>query len=166
MDPSRWPRGTLYPQKLAITSLTSRGRSVGIVRSRTQTSTSCTVTHCNSVGSYRRFWRAFCLHRLGKMWSHKVLLLILSLLLWLFRPLLGLGRLFSLAYTQSVGLLVRGISLSQGLHLHTGQHKQNKRRQTSMYRVGLEPTTPVFEWTKTVHASGRTVSHKRQHFTF
>jgi hypothetical protein len=36
-DPSRWPRGTLYPQKLAITSPTSEGRSVGIVRSRTQT---------------------------------------------------------------------------------------------------------------------------------
>jgi hypothetical protein len=36
-DPSRWPRGTVYPQKLAITSPTSGGRSVGIVRSRTQT---------------------------------------------------------------------------------------------------------------------------------
>jgi hypothetical protein len=36
-DPSRWPRGTLYPQKFAITSPTSGGRSVGIVRSRTQT---------------------------------------------------------------------------------------------------------------------------------
>jgi hypothetical protein len=35
-DPSRWPRGTLYPQKLALTSPTSSGRSVGIVRSRTQ----------------------------------------------------------------------------------------------------------------------------------
>jgi hypothetical protein len=35
-DPSRWPRGTLYPQKLAVTSPTSDGRSVGIVRSRTQ----------------------------------------------------------------------------------------------------------------------------------
>jgi hypothetical protein len=34
-DPSRWPRGTLYPQKLALTSLTSGGRSVGIVHSRT-----------------------------------------------------------------------------------------------------------------------------------
>jgi hypothetical protein len=30
-------RGTLYPQKLALTSLTSGGRSVDIVRSRTQT---------------------------------------------------------------------------------------------------------------------------------
>jgi hypothetical protein len=35
-DPSRSPRGTLYPQKLALTSPTSGGRSVGIVRSRTQ----------------------------------------------------------------------------------------------------------------------------------
>jgi hypothetical protein len=35
-DPSRWPRGTLDPQKLAITSPTSGGRSVGIIRSRTQ----------------------------------------------------------------------------------------------------------------------------------
>jgi hypothetical protein len=34
--PSRWPRGTLYPQKLALTSRTSGGRSVGIVRSRTE----------------------------------------------------------------------------------------------------------------------------------
>jgi hypothetical protein len=36
-DPSRWPRGILYPQMLAITSPTSGGRSVGIVCSRTQT---------------------------------------------------------------------------------------------------------------------------------
>jgi hypothetical protein len=35
-DPSRWSRGNLYPQKLALTSPTRGGRSVGIVRSRTQ----------------------------------------------------------------------------------------------------------------------------------
>jgi hypothetical protein len=34
--PSRWPRCTLYPQKLALTSPTSGGRSAGIVRSLTQ----------------------------------------------------------------------------------------------------------------------------------
>jgi hypothetical protein len=34
---SRWPRGTLYPKNLALTPLTNGGRSVGIVRSRTQT---------------------------------------------------------------------------------------------------------------------------------
>jgi hypothetical protein len=31
-DPLRRPRDTLYPQKLALTSQTSGGRSVGIVR--------------------------------------------------------------------------------------------------------------------------------------
>jgi hypothetical protein len=35
-DPSRWPRGTLYPQSLALTSRTRGGHSVGIVRSRTK----------------------------------------------------------------------------------------------------------------------------------
>jgi hypothetical protein len=35
-DPSRWPRGTLYPQELALTSPINGGRSVGIVRSWTQ----------------------------------------------------------------------------------------------------------------------------------
>jgi hypothetical protein len=34
-DPLRWPRDTLYPQKLARTSPTSGGGSVAIVRSRT-----------------------------------------------------------------------------------------------------------------------------------
>jgi hypothetical protein len=34
-DPSRWPRDTLYPQKLALTLPTSGGSSVGIVPSRT-----------------------------------------------------------------------------------------------------------------------------------
>jgi hypothetical protein len=35
-DPSRRPRGILYPQKLEITSPTSGGRAMGTVRSRTQ----------------------------------------------------------------------------------------------------------------------------------
>jgi hypothetical protein len=35
-DPSRGPRSTLCPQKLAPTSPTSGGRSVGLLRSRTQ----------------------------------------------------------------------------------------------------------------------------------
>jgi hypothetical protein len=35
-DLSRWPRGTLYPQKLALISPTSGGRSVDIVRLRTK----------------------------------------------------------------------------------------------------------------------------------
>jgi hypothetical protein len=47
-----------------------------------------------------------------------------------------------------------GISTSQGLYLHTGQHKQNKRTQTGMHRVGLVPTIKAFERAKTVHALG------------
>jgi hypothetical protein len=35
-DSSRWPRGTIYQQKLALTSLTGGWRSVGVVRLRTQ----------------------------------------------------------------------------------------------------------------------------------
>jgi hypothetical protein len=35
-DLSLWPRGTLYPQKLALTLQSSGGRSVGIVRLRTK----------------------------------------------------------------------------------------------------------------------------------
>jgi hypothetical protein len=36
IGPSRWPRDTLYSQKLALIWETSGGRSVGIVRSRTK----------------------------------------------------------------------------------------------------------------------------------
>jgi hypothetical protein len=35
------------------------------------------------------------------------------------------------------------------------QHKQNKRTQTSMPRVGFKPTVPVFELAKTVRSLNR-----------
>jgi hypothetical protein len=35
-QPARWPRGTLYKQKFALTSLTSGGCSISLVRSRTK----------------------------------------------------------------------------------------------------------------------------------
>jgi hypothetical protein len=63
-----------------------------------------------------------------------------------------LGRFFSfLIYTQSVRLLRLGIRPSQGRYLHTEQHKQNKRTQTPMPRVGFEPVILLFERAKTVH---------------
>jgi hypothetical protein len=37
-DPLGWPRDTLYPQKLALTSPKSGGRSVGIIRLRAKAS--------------------------------------------------------------------------------------------------------------------------------
>jgi hypothetical protein len=48
-DQSRWPRGTIYPQKLAVTSPTGGGRSVGMVRSRTQTTEFSLVLYHNSI---------------------------------------------------------------------------------------------------------------------
>jgi hypothetical protein len=69
--------------------------------------------------------------------------------LWLYRSLLNLDRFSSfLIYTQSVGLLGRGTSPSQGHYLHTEQHSQKKCTQTSMSLVGFEPTMPAFEWAK------------------
>jgi hypothetical protein len=45
---------------------------------------------------------------------------------WFYNPLLGPGLFFSfiIFFTQSVGLLGRKISPSQGRYIHTGQHKQ------------------------------------------
>jgi hypothetical protein len=51
---------------------------------------------------------------------------------------------------HSVGLLGQVISLSQGLYL---TQIQDKYKQISMPRVGLEPMNPAFERAKTVHAS-------------
>jgi hypothetical protein len=50
-DPSSWPRDTLYLRKLALTSPTSCGRSVSIVRSRTKATEllySCAGVRCES----------------------------------------------------------------------------------------------------------------------
>jgi hypothetical protein len=71
-----------------------------------------------------------------------------------------LWSLFSfLIYTQSVGLLGRGISPSQRpLRTHRTTQLQNNRTQTSMPLMGFEPTIPVFERAKTVHTLDRTAT--------
>jgi hypothetical protein len=57
----------------------------------------------------------------------------------------------------SVGLLGRG-SASRKACTYTQNNTQNKCTQTSMPGVAFEPTTPVFERTKTVHALYRTAT--------
>jgi hypothetical protein len=42
--------------------------------------------------------------------------------------------------------------VARTLPIHRTTRTQNKRRKTSLPRVGLEPTTPVFERAKTIHA--------------
>jgi hypothetical protein len=59
---------------------------------------------------------------------------------------------------QSVGFLGRGISPSQGRYLYRTIQTQNKLKQTSLRCVGFEPTIPVFERTKTVHALDHAVT--------
>jgi hypothetical protein len=94
-----------------------------------------------------------------------------SLLLSLYSSLLGLGRVFSsvIFFTQSVGLLSRVISPSQGRYLHTGQHKYRINAHTDiMPWVGFETTIPEFERAKTVHVLDhlRPRGHcDRHHFT-
>jgi hypothetical protein len=48
-----------------------------------------------------------------------------------------------------------GASARRKAATYTGQHKQNKRRQTSMPRVGFELMIPLFERAKTVHTLDR-----------
>jgi hypothetical protein len=45
----------------------------------------------------------------------------------------------------------RVMSPSQGHCLHRATQTQKKRGQTSVLRMGFEPTIPVFEWVKTFH---------------
>jgi hypothetical protein len=79
---------------------------------------------------------------------------------WLYSHLLGPGLFFSFVifFTQTVGLLGRVISPSQGRYLHTGQHKHRINaytHQTSMPWMGFEPTIPASELAKKVHALDR-----------
>jgi hypothetical protein len=110
------------------------------------------------------------IRNLSTMWKSVVSLVPCHFIyLWLYSTSLGLGRFFShlIFFIQSVGLLGRGISPSQGRFLHTGQRKQNKRTHTSIPQVGIEPTISVLERAKTVHVLDRaaTVIGRPCHFT-
>jgi hypothetical protein len=62
----------------------------------------------------------------------------------------------SWSFAQSVGLLGRGISQSQGRYLHTGQHKRriNAHRHQCL-KWYSNPRSQCFERAKTVHAFDR-----------
>jgi hypothetical protein len=71
---------------------------------------------------------------------------------WLYSPLLDPGRFFCFLILYTVGRTSWTGNLPIARPLPTHRTAQNKRMQTSMCRVGLEPTTPVLELVKTVHA--------------
>jgi hypothetical protein len=49
--------------------------------------------------------------------------------------------------------------VARPLPTHRTRQTQNKRKQTSMPRVGFKTTTQVFELGKTVHALARAAGH-------
>jgi hypothetical protein len=67
-----------------------------------------------------------------------------------------LAAFFSFLILHTVGLLGLGNQPVAGpLPTHRTTQTQNQRTQTSMPRVGFEPTIPVFEQAKTVHTLDR-----------
>jgi hypothetical protein len=88
---------------------------------------------------------------------YPVSLALLLLLLWLYSGLLGLNRFFSflIIYTAGRTPSTGDQHVARPLHTHRTTQTENKRTQTSMSRVGFEPTIPVFEREKTIHALDR-----------
>jgi hypothetical protein len=69
--------------------------------------------------------------------------------LWLYSLPFGPGRFFR-SYTQSILTpWTRDQPVARPLPIHRTTQTRNKRTETSMPRVGCEPTTPVFERGKT-----------------
>jgi hypothetical protein len=64
-------------------------------------------------------------------------------------PLLQFRKIF---FIQTVGLLGRGISLSQGRYLYPEEHKDRINRHTD---IRFEPTISAFERAKTAHVLDR-----------
>jgi hypothetical protein len=81
----------------------------------------------------------------------------LSIYLWLYSPLLDIGRFFSFLIFYTVGRAswTGDKPVSRPLPAHRTAQTQNKLTQTSMPQVGFEPTSPVLERAKTVHALDR-----------
>jgi hypothetical protein len=75
--------------------------------------------------------------------------------LWLYSPLLGLGRFLSsvIIFTQAVELL---ISQSHGRYLHTGQHKHRINAHIDIHALsGISANNPSVRAAKTIHALHR-----------
>jgi hypothetical protein len=73
----------------------------------------------------------------------------LNWIIWLYSPSFCPDRFFSflILYTFGRTPWAGDQPVARPLPAHR-THTQNKRTQSSMPRVGLEPTTPVFKWAK------------------
>jgi hypothetical protein len=81
---------------------------------------------------------------------------VLSLSLWLYSPL-NLGRFFSFLILYTVGRTpwTGDQPVARPLPTQRTTQTQNKSTQTTMSRMGFEPTIPVFERANTIHALDR-----------
>jgi hypothetical protein len=81
-------------------------------------------------------------------------LMVKSIYLWLYSPLLDFGRFFNFLIFYTVGRTpsTGDQPVARPLSAHRTAQTQNKRTRTSMPRVEFEPTIPMFERAKTVHA--------------
>jgi hypothetical protein len=73
---------------------------------------------------------------------------------WFCNPLLGPGHFFSVLILYTVGRTpwTGDQPVARLLPILRTTQTQNKRKETSMSLVGIEPTTPASERAKTVHA--------------
>jgi hypothetical protein len=77
------------------------------------------------------------------------------------QPFVGpwpLFQLLDLSYTAGRTPWTADQPVARPLPTHGTAQTQNKRTQTSMPQVGFEPTIPMFERAKTVHALDRAVT--------
>jgi hypothetical protein len=83
--------------------------------------------------------------------------LTVSTYLWLYSPCGPWPLFLQFIYLYTVGWTpwTGDQPVARPLPTHRTTQTQNKRTQTSMPRVGVEPTVPVMERAKTVHASDR-----------
>jgi hypothetical protein len=97
-----------------------------------------------------------------KIWVYITLCLLIPFYLSIYgsTALVDLGRFFSFLNLYTVGetLWTGDQPVARPLPTHRTTQTQNKRTQTSMPRVGFEPTIPVFERAKAVHALDRAVT--------
>jgi hypothetical protein len=84
----------------------------------------------------------------------------LSVPVCLYTPLLDLGRFSSFLIFYTVGRTpwTGDQSVARTLPAHRTVQTQNKHTQTSMPWVGFEPTIPMIEPVKTVHALDRSAN--------
>jgi hypothetical protein len=84
----------------------------------------------------------------------QIIIIIIIIIIMALQPLLGLGRL--ILYTVGRTAWTGDQAVARPIPTHRTTETRNKRTQTSMPRMGFEPTIPEFEGAKAVHALDRT----------